>query len=71
MTKILTVLYSHRKNLWEENAAKEMKNLYSITALEWKRDGSRVAAGSLCGGVGKYLALHIRTSVFSLLLWQI
>ena len=25
--------------------------MYSITALGWKRDGSRVAAGSLCGGV--------------------
>ena len=25
--------------------------MYSITGLGWKRDGSRVAAGSLCGGV--------------------
>ena len=24
---------------------------FSITALSWKKDGSRVAAGSLCGGV--------------------
>ena len=40
-----------RKNLWEENNAKEIKYLYSITALGWKKDGSRVAVGSLCGGV--------------------
>ena len=25
--------------------------LFSITSLSWKKDGSRVAAGSLCGGV--------------------
>ena len=43
--------WSARKNLWVENKAKEIQYLYSITALGWKRDGSRVAAGSLCGGV--------------------
>ena len=43
--------WSQRRNLWEEHAAKEFQNLYSITALAWKRDGSRIAAGSLCGGV--------------------
>ena len=43
--------WSARKNLWEENKAKEIEYLYSITGLGWKRDGSRVAAGSLCGGV--------------------
>ena len=37
--------------MWEENKAKEIQYLYSITALGWKKDGSRVAAGSLCGGV--------------------
>ena len=25
--------------------------MYSITSIGWKRDGSRVAVGSLCGGV--------------------
>ena len=43
--------WAARKNLWEENKAKEIAHLYSVTALGWKRDGSRVAAGSLCGGV--------------------
>ena len=40
-----------RKNLWEENNSKEIPYLYSITALGWKKDGSRVALGALCGGV--------------------
>ena len=43
--------WSTRKNLWEENKPKEFQYLYSITALAWKKDGSRIAAGSLCGGV--------------------
>ncbi len=43
--------WSPRKNLWEENQSKEFQNLYTITTLAWKRDGSRIAAGSLCGGV--------------------
>ena len=43
--------WSPRKNLWEENKCKEFQYLYSITALAWKKDGSRIAAGSLCGGV--------------------
>lgn len=49
--RIRVYSWSARKNLWEENSAKEIKYLYSITALGWKKDGSRVAAGSLCGGV--------------------
>ena len=43
--------WSPRKNLWEENKSKEFKYLYSITAMAWKKDGSRIAIGSLCGGV--------------------
>ena len=49
--RIRVYSWSGRKNLWEENASKEIKYLYSITALDWKKDGSKVAAGSLCGGV--------------------
>ena len=43
--------WSARKNFWEENRSKEFKHLYSITAMAWKKDGSRIAIGSLCGGV--------------------
>ncbi len=29
----------------------QIENLYSVTAMEWKADGSKLAVGSLCGGV--------------------
>ncbi|XP_037068847.1 intraflagellar transport protein 172 homolog [Pollicipes pollicipes] len=43
--------WSPRRNLWEESKVKEIKNLYTVTSLTWKRDGSRVVCGSLCGSV--------------------
>lgn len=30
---------------------KLIDNLYSVSAFSWKPDGSRLAVGSLCGGV--------------------
>ena len=32
--------------MWEEPKLKEIHNLYTITALAWKKDGSRVVAVS-------------------------
>ncbi|XP_053316583.1 intraflagellar transport protein 172 homolog [Spea bombifrons] len=43
--------WSSRKSAWEESRPKDIPNLYMITALAWKRDGSRLCAGTLCGGV--------------------
>ncbi|XP_062507829.1 intraflagellar transport protein 172 homolog isoform X2 [Corticium candelabrum] len=43
--------YSPRRGVWDEAMKKDIANLYSVTALSWKRDGSRVAAGALCGNV--------------------
>jgi intraflagellar transport protein 172 len=43
--------WSPRKGSWDESKVKEIPNLYTITALSWKRDGSRLIAGTLCGGV--------------------
>ena len=34
---------------WEDTGAKQIDNLYTITALSWKCDGSRLTCGSLCG----------------------
>lgn len=54
-----------RKNLWEENKAKEIEHLYSVTTIGWKKDGSRVAVGSLCGNfcnlcqTESFIHLHI------------
>ena len=38
--------WSPRKESWEEAGSKEIPNLYTITALSWKMDGSRVVAVS-------------------------
>lgn len=43
--------WSPRKGTWEEAPPKEIPNMYSVTALAWKRDGSRVVCGSLTGSV--------------------
>lgn len=29
----------------------QIENLYSVTAVVWRADGSRLAVGNLCGGV--------------------
>jgi len=38
--------WAPRRAMWEEVSAKEISNLYTITALSWKRDGSRLVAVS-------------------------
>ena len=35
--------WSPRRESWEEMPPKEIPNLYTITALSWKADGSRLA----------------------------
>jgi len=39
---------------WEEVGVKEIENMYTVTALAWKRDGSRLAVGALCGVLDIY-----------------
>ncbi|XP_078397553.1 intraflagellar transport protein 172 homolog isoform X1 [Cetorhinus maximus] len=46
--------WSPRRNAWDESRPKEIPNLYTITALAWKKDGSRLCAGTLCGGVEQF-----------------
>ncbi|KAK7792281.1 hypothetical protein R5R35_013312 [Gryllus longicercus] len=53
--------WSPRKSMWEENEPREIQHLYSITALGWKRDGSRVAVGTLCGAVELFESVLRRT----------
>lgn len=36
--------WSPRRMTWEEAKAKEIRNLYTISALSWKRDGSKLVA---------------------------
>ncbi|KDO34175.1 hypothetical protein SPRG_01418 [Saprolegnia parasitica CBS 223.65] len=46
-------IYSHhvKTNSWEAVGVKTIENLYSVTSLGWKYDGSRLAVGSVCGAL--------------------
>lgn len=39
---------------WEEKPVTRVENMYSVTALDWKKDGSKLAVGTLCGIVDLY-----------------
>lgn len=39
--RIRIFTWSPRQNAWSEIAAKEIRNLYSVTSLSWRRDGAR------------------------------
>lgn len=40
-----------RNREWSEVAIKEVPNLYTVTSLAWRADGSRLLMGTLCGSV--------------------
>lgn len=44
--------WSPRRSAWEEAKPKEIPHLYTITALAWKRDGSRLCVVGLQPGPG-------------------
>ncbi len=41
---------------WVENGVKHIDNMFSVTALSWKTDGSQLAVGGLCGMLDIYEA---------------
>lgn len=43
--------FNTRRPEWTEKLVKNIENLYSVTALCWKPDGSKLLTGSLCGSV--------------------
>eukprot|EP00960_Hanusia_phi_P066628 766439-Hanusia_phi.AAC.5 len=43
-----------RRNLWEEAGIKQIENMYSVTAMSWKQDGSRLCVGTLAGAIDCY-----------------
>mmetsp|Transcript_10682 Transcript_10682/g.13871 ORF Transcript_10682/g.13871 Transcript_10682/m.13871 type:complete len:1746 (-) Transcript_10682:405-5642(-) len=49
-------IYAFDQNLgeWEEAEIKEVENMYNVSALGWKSDGSKLALGALCGVVDLY-----------------
>ncbi|GMT03452.1 hypothetical protein PENTCL1PPCAC_25626, partial [Pristionchus entomophagus] len=43
--------WNSKRGNFEEGTPLEIENLYTISSLAWKADGSTVYAGTLCGGV--------------------
>ncbi|XP_044261133.1 intraflagellar transport protein 172 homolog [Tribolium madens] len=54
-------IWNTRRSIWEEAPSKEIKNLYSVSALSWKKDGSRMCCGGLCGVVMLFESVLKRT----------
>lgn len=50
-----------RQSSWQESAVKDIPNLYTVTALSWRRDGARLTLGSLCGAVYTFESVLRRT----------
>ncbi|CAH8607286.1 unnamed protein product [Heterobilharzia americana] len=49
--RIRVLLWSPYKGGWDECQPKEIENIYTITAIAWKQDGSKLTVGTYCGGV--------------------
>ena len=43
--------FNSKRPQWDEICCKQIDNYYSVTAVAWKQDGSRIGIGSLCGSV--------------------
>lgn len=50
-----------RQSAWLESAVKDIPNLYTVTALSWRKDGARLSLGSLCGAVYTFESVLRRT----------
>ncbi|XP_070378558.1 intraflagellar transport protein 172 homolog [Dermacentor albipictus] len=52
--RVRVFTWSSNKRAWDEAKPKELQNAYTISSLAWKRDGSRLAVGTLCGAILSY-----------------
>ncbi|KAI9351150.1 hypothetical protein DFJ73DRAFT_789886 [Zopfochytrium polystomum] len=43
--------YSTSRRCWEEAPPKIIENMFTVSALAWKPDGSRLVVGTMCGAV--------------------
>ncbi|XP_056632969.1 intraflagellar transport protein 172 homolog [Diorhabda sublineata] len=60
-SRLRLYIWNTRKFIWEESVSKELTNFYTITVLAWKRDGSKVNCGGLCGAVFMFESVLKRT----------
>ncbi|OAD52520.1 hypothetical protein WN48_01267 [Eufriesea mexicana] len=61
--KIRILDWSPRRSLWEEANTRYLPNFYTVTAICWRRDGSRLLVGSLCGAVEQFETVLKRTVI--------
>lgn len=62
--RIRIYTWSPRQNSWTESLCKDIENMYSVTALSWRKDGSRLAVGTVCGAILYFESVIRRT------IWQ-
>lgn len=46
--------YNSKKGQWDEVTCQNIKNYYTVTAVCWKNDGSKLTIGNLCGSLDMY-----------------
>ncbi|XP_019698256.2 intraflagellar transport protein 172 homolog [Harpegnathos saltator] len=61
--KVRVLDWTPRRGIWEETNVRALPNFYTITALAWRRDGSKLVIGGLCGGVEQFETILRRTVV--------
>ncbi|XP_076179801.1 intraflagellar transport protein Oseg2 [Ptiloglossa arizonensis] len=61
--KIRILDWSPRRSIWEEANVRSLPNFYTVTAISWRRDGSRLLVGSLCGAVEQFETVLKRTVI--------
>lgn len=52
--RFYTYNYNQKRTQWEEIGVQNIENYYTVTALCWKNDGSKLVTGSLCGSFDLY-----------------
>ncbi|XP_066261495.1 intraflagellar transport protein 172 homolog [Euwallacea similis] len=59
--RLRTYIWNTGRTIWDETPPKIIKNFYSVTALAWKRDGSKVTCGGFCGAIMMFESVLKRT----------
>ena len=52
--RFYTYRLNRQRGLWEEHGSKTVGNMYTVTRMAWKPDGSKLSVGGLCGSVDLY-----------------
>ncbi|KAF7993474.1 hypothetical protein HCN44_010069 [Aphidius gifuensis] len=61
--KLRIIDWSPKRSMWEETKSRILNNFYTVTALSWRRDGSRLIVGGLTGAVEQFETVLKRTMI--------